>query len=191
MSDIRSDIIFHESGLDTDRDYKFAKKGDAPYRLNILVGEDGAYGVLTNLKGNRKVAYIPPVNHPWLNCNTYFTLASCYDALTRNVYYWVFSQPVDVTGSGDYEYDNRLLEFNEDSEIIRTIFVDSKNYMGLDPLKPFKDSFVLGEWLFFNPQTSEPKMIHELDSPHGYWRYPEMIEEVNKMLGEFLEKYNL
>jgi hypothetical protein len=170
VSDIRSDIIFPESGLDTDRDYKFVKKGDAPYRLNILVGEDGAYGVLTNLKGNRKVVYTPPENHPWLNCNAYFTLCSSYDPLTRCVYYWIFSLPTDVTGSGDYEYDNRLLRFNEDTEVIDTIFVDPKNYMGLDPLKPFKDSFVLGDWLYFNPQTSEPKMIH-IEMAYNYTNY--------------------
>ena len=37
----------------------------------------------------------------------------------------------------------------------------------------------------------EPKMLHELDCGHDYRRYPEKIEEVNKILSEFLGKYKL
>lgn len=129
-------------------------KGSSPYFLNVLKGEDGSVGELTNLKGNRKVTY------PLGDSNAYFVLSSCYDGLTRNVYYFIFSQPFDTTGSGDYEYDNRLVRFNEDSEQIDTIFYDNKNYFGLDPTRLFKDAFVLGDWLYFNPIESEPKMIH-------------------------------
>lgn len=34
--------------------------------------------------------------------------------------------------------------------------------------------------------ASEPKFIHELNSEHRYWRHLEIIEEVNKTVGEFL-----
>jgi len=40
-------------------------------------------------------------------------------------------------------------------------------------------------------QIPEPKMIHELKTKHDYRLFPEAIEEVNKVLGEFLDKYNL
>jgi hypothetical protein len=170
MSNSIHEILLDKFGLDTDLALNYKGMGSAAYSLNVLKGEDGVYGEITNLKGNRKVTYTPPANHPWLNCNVYFTLASCYDSLTRNVYFWVFSQPVDTTGSGDYEYDNRLLRFNEDSEVIDTIFVDYVNYFGLDPLKPFKDSFVLGDWLYFNPQSTEPKMIH-IQMAYNYTNY--------------------
>lgn len=153
MSDINQEILFPESGMNRDDDERFMRSGDSDYRLNILIGEDGSNGVITNLKGNEVVSY------DLGNSNTYFVLGSCYDALTRNVYYFIFSQPYDTTGSDDYEYDNRLLQFNEDDETITLIFRDTKNYFGLDPARPMRDPFVLGNWLFFNPQTSEPKMI--------------------------------
>lgn len=35
----------------------------------------------------------------------------------------------------------------------------------------------------------EPKMIHELNSEHDYRLHPEIIDEVNKVVGEFLDKY--
>lgn len=37
----------------------------------------------------------------------------------------------------------------------------------------------------------EPKMLHESNTDHSYRRHPEIIEEVNKVLGEFLNKYFL
>jgi hypothetical protein len=170
MSDSIHEILFEDFGMDTDTALPYMGMGSSRYNLNVLKGEDGTSGFVTNLKGNRVVQYTPPDNHPWKNCNVYFTLSSCYDPLTRNVYYWIFSQPVDVTGSDDYEYDNRLLRFNEDTEIIDTIFCDDKNYFGLDPAKPFKDSFVLGDWLYFNPRESEPKMIH-ITMAYNYTNY--------------------
>lgn len=37
-------------------------------------------------------------------------------------------------------------------------------------------------------QASEPKMFHELDCSHDYRYYPEVVDEVNGVMGEFLEK---
>lgn len=38
---------------------------------------------------------------------------------------------------------------------------------------------------------SEPKEIHEVDSDHDYWFHPEIMDEINRLLGEFIEKYRL
>lgn len=37
--------------------------------------------------------------------------------------------------------------------------------------------------------ASEPKMIHELNTVHDYRLYPEIIDEVNQVVGEFLDTY--
>lgn len=37
----------------------------------------------------------------------------------------------------------------------------------------------------------EPKMLHELNTDHSYRRHPEVIEEVNKVVGRFLDTYIL
>ena len=154
MSNIKHTVLFEDFGLDLDTANRYMQNGSSPYFLNVLKGEEGAYGELTNMEGNRVIKY------ELGDSNTYFVLMSCYDPLTRNTYYYIFSQPFDVTGSGDYEYDNRLIRFNEDSEVIDTIFYDPKNYLGFDPTKLIKDSFVLGDWLYINPRESEPKMLH-------------------------------
>lgn len=39
--------------------------------------------------------------------------------------------------------------------------------------------------------SAEPKMIHALNSDHDYRYHPEIIEEVNKVVGLFLDKYPL
>lgn len=165
MSNIVDHLPLTDFGLDTDSAPRYISKGDSRYNLNVLKGEDGHYAELTNLKGNRKVTY------ELGDSNTYFVAWSCYDPLTRNVYFYIFSQPFDVSGSGDYKYDNRFVRFNEDSEEIVTLFYDTKNYFGVDPAIRVKDSFVLGDWLFYNPQTSEPKII-DLTRIYNYTTYP-------------------
>jgi hypothetical protein len=74
MSDIQEQIFFEGSGLNWDDDRRYFKiKGDSEYRLNILVGEDGSSGIITNSLGNHVVTY------QLGNANTYFTIGSCYD----------------------------------------------------------------------------------------------------------------
>ena len=40
-------------------------------------------------------------------------------------------------------------------------------------------------------ESAEPKMIHPLNSDHDYRYHPEIVEEVNKVVGLFLDKYSL
>ena len=164
MSKITDHILLADFGMDTDSAHRYMAKGSSPYNLNVLKGEDGSYGELTNLKGNRVLTY------ELGDSEVYFVAWSCYDYLTRNVYYYIFSLPYDTTGSDDYEFDNRFIRFNEDSEEITTLFYDNKNYFGVDPVIRVKDAKVLGDWLFFNPQTSEPKVI-DLTMIYNYTTY--------------------
>ena len=39
-------------------------------------------------------------------------------------------------------------------------------------------------------ESAEPKMIHAIESDHDYRYHLEAIEEVNRVIGEFLEKYS-
>ena len=153
MSDLAQEILFFKAGLDTDSAHTYMENGDAPYRLNILMGEEGNNGVITNAKGNRLATYVLNRSH------TYQVVGSYYNQLTRKVYYLVYSAPYDWSGSGDYIYDNHLLEFNEDTEVITNIFTDEKNFFGVDLRYPVKDWDMLGDKLYFNPRVSEPKMI--------------------------------
>lgn len=40
-------------------------------------------------------------------------------------------------------------------------------------------------------KLSEPKQLYELDSDHNYRHHPELIEEVNKVMSNFLQKFHL
>jgi hypothetical protein len=84
-----------------------------------MVGEEGSNGVITNMKGNH-VAVYDGLN----NSRTYQVVGSHYDRLTRKCYFWVYSMPYDSTSSGDYLYDNRLLCFDENTELVSLIFLD-------------------------------------------------------------------
>ncbi len=55
-----------------------------------------------------------------------------------------------------------------------------------------KDTIVLPEQVQkVYAALSEPKELHEVDSDHDYWLYPEIIDEINTLLGNFVEKYFL
>jgi hypothetical protein len=153
MSDIKQTVIFPGSGLDSDSSNHFMALGDSPYRLHIIVGVEGSNGVIENMKGNSLATYTLNKSH------TYQVVGSHYNQLTRKCYYFLFSQPYDSDGSGDYLYDNHLLEYDEDLKTIKNIFTDEANYFGLDPRYPVKDCNMLGDMLYFNPRISEPKVI--------------------------------
>ncbi len=153
MSDYKQEILFPNSGLNSDDSNLFAGLGDAPFRMHIMIGEEGQNGVVTNMKGNHLARYT--FNY----ANVHQVVGSYYNRLTRKCYYWVFSQPYDYTTSDDYIYDNHLLCFDEDTETITNIFTDEFNYFGLDINYPVKDCDMLGDYLYFNPRISEPKMI--------------------------------
>lgn len=170
MSDIVQQIRFDKMGLDTDDSNLFIPNGSSPYFLNILVGEDGLNGVVTNGKGNLRITYKEPLNLS----NTYSVLGSYYNTLTRAVYFFIFSQPYeDTTTPSPYEYlyDNRLLRFNEDLKTIDTIFIDQKNHFGLDPAQHLTDMKMIETWLFFNPVTTQPKMI-DVEMAYNYTNFP-------------------
>jgi alpha/beta superfamily hydrolase len=38
-------------------------------------------------------------------------------------------------------------------------------------------------------ESAEPKVIHALNSDHDYRYHAEIVEEVNNIVGEFLDKY--
>lgn len=38
-------------------------------------------------------------------------------------------------------------------------------------------------------KAPEPKIVKELDSPHSYRRLPEMIDQVNELIGQFIDKF--
>lgn len=153
MSNINEEQLFVEAGLNTDDAWEYQANGDAPYRLQILKGEDGQSGMITNMKGNHLASY------PLDQSNVYIVLGSYYNVTTRKAYYFVFSQPYDYSGSDDYIYDNHLLCFNEDTEEITNIFTDEVNYFGLHYDYPVRDCDMIGDYLYFNPRISEPKMI--------------------------------
>ncbi len=153
MSNIKEEILLVGSGLNTDDFSAFLKDGDSPYRLNISVSEDGSNGIVENMRGNHLATYDLNI------ANVYQVNGSYYNRLTRKCYFFVFSQPHDITSSDEYEYDNHLLCFDEKTEVITNIFTDTKNYFGLNLHYPVKDCDMLGDRLYFNPRISEPKMI--------------------------------
>lgn len=178
MSDLKQETIFTNIQLDTDTDQRFMSVGAAPSHINILIGEEGSNAVVTNQKGNKQGS----VSYPLTNSNVYLVVGSYYNRLTRKVYYFIFSQPYDSTGSEEYLYDNKLLCYNEDEETIDCIFTDTKNYFGLHFNYFMRDCEMIGDWLFFNPQVSEPKMI-DVERAYNYENYDEYDATLSYLYG--------
>ena len=183
MSDIVQQIIFTKAGLNTDDAVNYLPVGDSPYRLGIMISEDASNGTLTLLKGNEQIAY----DHKLILSNVYFCLGSYYNDLTRSLYFFIFSLPYD-SGGDVYLYDNRLLRLNEDSLTIDDIFLDTKNYFGLDPKHYLTDIRMLNTWLFFNPVTDQPKMI-DVEMAYNYTNYPAWDDSDTSASARYGDKY--
>jgi len=174
MSDIVQQTIFVDSGLDTDTDIRYIGLGDSPWRLNVLIGEDGATGVITLMRGN--IRTVDMADHELLVSNHYSTIASYYNRLTRKVYYLVWSHPYALLHYGippeadDYVYDNKLFCYNEDANTLDLIFTDTKNYFGFELNYPVRDLSMLGDLLYFNTRVSEPKVI-DVVRAYNYTNY--------------------
>ncbi|KKQ92552.1 MAG: hypothetical protein UU16_C0022G0015 [Candidatus Woesebacteria bacterium GW2011_GWA2_40_7] len=79
-------------------------------------------------------------------------------------------------------------------------FEDGKKFDTLAILKKSKKPKLLFSGTddrYYTPKEIEeiyesvpgPKMLHELNSDHGYRRHREIVEEVNRVIGEFIDKY--
>lgn len=207
MSNIIQQITFENAGLDSDSAYQYFSNGSAPYALNILVGEDGSNGVVTNMLGNSRTVDIS--DHELILSHCYSVIGSYYNRLTRRVYYFVFSQPhqiatstttstttttddgtglvIDYT-SGDFQYDNRLLCYYEDTQELDVIFIDTKNYWGLNPAYPMRDITMIGDWLYFNPRVSEPKVI-DVEMAYNYTNYDAYDATLAYIYGDYVTYY--
>lgn len=168
MSDIIQETTFLKFGMDSDTDLRYVEVGSAPEHYNVLIGEDGDNGTLTNMKGNKRIPL--PTNIELNLSYVYLTVGSYYNELTRSIYYFIFSLPYDSDGSGEYLYDNYLLRYNEDDEDIDLIFHDQHNYFGLHKDYLMRDCRMIGDWLYFNPKISEPKMI-DVEMAYNYSNY--------------------
>jgi hypothetical protein len=166
MSDIKQEVVFVGSGIDTDSDERWIRSGDGS-RFNIMISGDEATGVITNILGNEQTIDIS--DHRLNLALTYTTIGSFYNRLTRKAYYLVFTQPYD-SGGGVYIYDNRLFCYNEDQKTLDLIFIDTKNYLGADLNSPMRDWTMIGDWLYINPRVEEPKMI-DVTRAYNYTNY--------------------
>lgn len=166
MSDIKQITTFEKTGLDSDSSNLWMENGRSPFFLNIMLGEDGLQGVLTNMKGNILKIY----DQPLTLSRAYKTVGSYYNNLTRKCYYFIFSQPYLDPITDTYLHDNRLICYNEDIQTFDTIFNDTHNYFELDPVQHLTDIKMIKTWLFFNPVTAQPKMI-DVDMAYNYTNY--------------------
>jgi hypothetical protein len=211
MSDIRQNIVFNGSGLDTDTDIHMIANGDGRERRNVLVGGDESNGILINMFGNER-----PVNWSDVKLNLsycYRVIGSYYNRLQRAVYYMVFSLPYELesggassssststtttTESGDlvidytsgtFEYDNMLLRYWEDTRTIDVIFRDRRNYFGLHYDYPMKDMTMIGDRLYFTPRVSEPKMI-DVEMAYNYTNYDAYDPTLTYVYGDYVTYY--
>jgi hypothetical protein len=211
MSDIKQNIVFPGSGLNYDDDERWMPLGDSKLRRNILVGDDESNGLITNMLGC--VRSVDIADHELYLSNVYKVIGSYYNRLTRKVYYFIFSQPYEIASTGgststttttttesgdeslvidytagDFQYDNMLLEYIEDTQELNVIFRDPKNYFGLHIDYPMRDLVMIGDWLYFNPRVSEPKMI-DVVRAYNYTNYDAYDATLTYAYGEYVTFY--
>jgi len=142
VGEIKQNISFVGAGLDTDSNLSYITAGDGLIRRNILIGEDGDNGRITNMKGNEAVT---------VSVNNEDYVGSYHNPDTRYTYWLGHDAPTST---------NTLVKYHVDTKVATVIFEDTANYFEIDPTHKMKDWDMIGDLLFFNPQTSEPKMIN-------------------------------
>lgn len=81
-------------------------------------------------------------------------------------------------------------------------FIDGQKYNVFETLKRCtkKKLIIYGTYDSFSTvekvrevfkEIPQPKMIHELNTEHDYRYHPEIIEEINEVIEEFIKKYNI
>lgn len=153
---IRDEIIFAGSGLDTDSDIHFLRKGDTDVRWNLIPSGDGENHVLTVVNGNYEVTHSFDL--------TMFTnpvvVGSCYSA-SDNMHYYFLCDKDGIQG---------ILRYNVDGDRIERVLMpyDQGEYLenhvwnnlGFSVTSIIYDAFVLDDFLFWNPRTSSPRMLN-------------------------------
>lgn len=160
MSQIKDEIIFAGSGLNTDDDKRFLPKGDSDYRLNVVPTDNGATYTVTNIKGTKKYSHTFSHNVTYSG-STYTVIGDCYDVSRNAVYYFIHSD-----GGNDC-----ILRFNYDDQSFDKIVWDSL-YLGFDLDYPLVDIFMIGDNLFYNPRTSSPRKVN-IFWCRNYYDYPD------------------
>lgn len=211
MSDLKQNIVFPGSGLNTDDSFHYMPTGDARERRNILIGEDESNGLITNALGC--IRSVDIADHELYLSNVYKVIGSYYNRLTRKVYYFIFSQTYEIASAGgststttttttesgdeslvidytagEFQYDNMLLEYIEDTQELNVIFRDYHNYFGLHIDYPMRDLVMIGDWLYFNPRVSEPKMI-DVVRAYNYTNYDAYDATLTYAYGEYVTFY--
>ena len=210
MSDIKEEIFLNDFGLDTDSSLRYMTHGSSRVHRNVLVGEDESGGVITQMLGATRTVDI--ADHELYLSRIYKVIGSYYNHLTRRVYYFIFSQPYEVTSagantsttttttteeggsldvdytSGSFLYDNMLLCYYEDTQLLDVIFRDPKNYFGLHIDYPMRDIVMIGDWLYFNPRVSEPKMI-DVTRAYNYTNYDAYDATLEYIYGDYVTFY--
>lgn len=108
---IRDEIIFAGSGLDTDSDIHFLRKGDTDERWNLIPSGEGSNHVLSVVKGNYEIS------NSSLNLDNVMqnpvVVGSCHDS-SENMYYYFLCDDNDVQA---------ILRYNVNEDEIERVLV--------------------------------------------------------------------
>lgn len=141
MPKYTENILLSGSGLDRDSDKRFIAKGDTDFRLNLVPNADGKHGLLTAIKGNRKI------NIPSQNYGT--IIGDCYDPKRNKQYIFVYADD-------GYHY---IMQYSyEDGSYGHVI--ENNNKLGFDLNYLITDACVIGDYLFWNPRSSSPRCLN-------------------------------
>ena len=127
--------------MNSDDDLRYIDENSCVENRNILIGEDGSNGTITNMKGAD--ALTVPENYP-----NY--IGSCYDSDSRCAYW--FGYDVNTTHCSLFRYD-------VDSGTTTRIIEDTGGYFGIDEDYKMKDVKYFNGQIYFNTRSSEPKVI--------------------------------
>ena len=175
MPDIEDQILVAQGGLNYDDDSRLFTKGDTDYRVNVIPTSLGNNYVLTNLKGTTIK------QHTFANSDTYSgavytTIGSCYDVKRSAVYLFIYS---DLT-------NHSIIRYNINEDTFDKI-VWENTQIGLDIDYPINDSFVIDNWLYWNPRSSSPRSINVDWAYYDYVSYSTGSGTMANVVGDYVK----
>jgi len=156
------EIIFPDASLNFDDDKRFMPLGHSDYRLNVIKNEGGRHGLLTNMKGNEKMA-----GQLILRGSVIKVIGSCYDIKRRAIIYFIYS--VD-----SYESYHSVIMYKLDDNTFHAILYE-ESVLNFHLDYPIINPLVLDDILFFTDGYNEPRALHIDKAMAHYLEYPPSV----------------
>ena len=142
MSELKQEILFVGSGLNTDIDKRYLKSGSSDYRLNCTYSLHGNKGIITNSLGNKLQSIDMPIG-------TNKVIGVCKDIENNAIIYLLYNSNLN----------HCILRYNIQSGTFNKVMWNSP-ILGFNAKEKINDPKIVNGWLWWCSKFNPPRHLH-------------------------------